>query len=88
MEFGTTVKKIAQPVTGLEHQCGERRARDVVVTTGRDRVPYIPQWPGMREFTGQIFHSADFGVACDYEGKRVLVVGAGNSAFDNSEPPR
>lgn len=83
-EFGTTVKKIALDGNRwiLHTSAGERRARDVVVTTGRDRVPYIPQWPGMREFTGQILHSADFGVACDYEGKRVLVVGAGNSAFD------
>ncbi|TPO02056.1 NAD(P)/FAD-dependent oxidoreductase, partial [Mesorhizobium sp. CU2] len=50
--------------------------------TGRDRQPFIPAWKGMRDFSGRILHSADFGRASDYAGKKVLVVGAGNSGFD------
>lgn len=61
---------------------GRRLARHVVVATGRDRQPFIPAWKGMKDFAGRIIHSADFGEAKDYVGKRVLVVGAGNSGFD------
>ncbi|WP_296741216.1 NAD(P)/FAD-dependent oxidoreductase [Mesorhizobium sp.] len=61
---------------------GPRVARHVVVATGRDRQPFIPNWKGMKGFSGRIIHSADFGRASDYAGKKVLVVGAGNSGFD------
>ena len=36
----------------------------------------------MKGFAGRIIHSADFGDAKNYAGKKVLVVGAGNSGFD------
>lgn len=61
---------------------GLKAARHVVVATGRDRQPFIPDWKGMKDFSGPIIHSADFGKASDYAGKKVLVVGAGNSGFD------
>jgi cation diffusion facilitator CzcD-associated flavoprotein CzcO len=61
---------------------GYRTARHVVIATGRDRIPHIPEWKGVRDFPGRIVHSADFGEANDYVGKKVLVVGAGNSGFD------
>ncbi|WP_167480817.1 flavin-containing monooxygenase [Mesorhizobium waimense] len=82
--FGVGVDEI---VSGGDHwivrtSAGPRRARHVVVATGRDRQPFIPQWKGMTDFAGRIIHSADFGSARDYDGKTVLVVGAGNSGFD------
>ncbi|CAN7651110.1 flavin-containing monooxygenase [Mesorhizobium sp. LjNodule214] len=82
--FGVAVDEI---VSGGDHwivrtSAGPRRARHVVVATGRDRQPFIPQWKGMEGFAGRIVHSADFGSARDYSGKTVLVVGAGNSGFD------
>ncbi|TIV34020.1 MAG: NAD(P)/FAD-dependent oxidoreductase, partial [Mesorhizobium sp.] len=61
---------------------GLKAARYVVIATGRDRQPFIPAWTGMDDFSGRIIHSADFGKASDYAGKKVLVVGAGNSGFD------
>lgn len=57
-------------------------SRHVVIATGRDRHPFIPDWKGMKAFSGKIVHAADFGRARDYAGKKVLVVGAGNSGFD------
>ncbi|QPC95826.1 NAD(P)/FAD-dependent oxidoreductase [Mesorhizobium sp. INR15] len=66
----------------VQTNTGFRLTRHVVVATGRDRQPYIPEWKGTMEFTGRIIHSADFGDAKDYVGKKVLVVGAGNSGFD------
>lgn len=66
----------------VETNAGPRLARHVIIATGRDRQPFIPQWKGADDFAGRIMHSADFGKAEDYAGKKVLVVGAGNSGFD------
>ena len=66
----------------LRTSVGLKAARYVVIATGRDRQPFIPAWKGMDDFSGRIIHSADFGKASDYAGKKVLVVGAGNSGFD------
>ncbi|OHV86804.1 dimethylaniline monooxygenase [Mesorhizobium sp. ORS 3428] len=82
--FGVIVREIAFRGDHwlVKTTIGSRAARHVVVATGRDRHPFIPNWKGMEEFSGRIIHSADFGRATDYAGKRVLVVGAGNSGFD------
>jgi cation diffusion facilitator CzcD-associated flavoprotein CzcO len=84
VEFGVAVEEIALDGDHwlVRTSAGSRLARYVVVATGRDRQPFIPQWKGMRAFAGRIIHSADFGEARDYAGKKVLVVGAGNSGFD------
>lgn len=66
----------------LRTSAGLKAARYVVIATGRDRQPFIPAWKGMEDFSGSIIHSAEFGKASDYAGKKVLVVGAGNSGFD------
>ena len=66
----------------LRTSAGLKAARYVVIASGRDRQPFIPAWKGMEDFPGSIIHSADFGRASDYAGKKVLVVGAGNSGFD------
>jgi cation diffusion facilitator CzcD-associated flavoprotein CzcO len=61
----------------------------VVVATGWADFPYTPTWPGMSEFGGAIVHSSGYRVGAPYAGKRVLVVGFGNSgaeiALDLSE---
>ncbi|MEI9422550.1 NAD(P)/FAD-dependent oxidoreductase [Mesorhizobium sp. Cs1299R1N1] len=84
VEFGVSAEAI---IFGGDHwivrtSAGSRLARHVIVATGRDREPYTPQWKGMQAFAGRIIHSADFGDARAYAGKKVLVVGAGNSGFD------
>jgi cation diffusion facilitator CzcD-associated flavoprotein CzcO len=66
----------------LETPIGEWRARQVIVATGNERERFIPAWPGREDFPGTLIHSADFGNADRFRGKRVLVVGAGNSGVD------
>lgn len=66
----------------MRTSAGPRLARNVIIATGRDRQPFVPDWKGMTDFAGRIIHSADFGDARDYAGTKVLVVGAGNSGFD------
>ena len=84
VEFGVAVERIAGDGQGwLVHtSAGPRSAAHVIVATGRDRLPWMPDWPGAAAFRGKLIHAADFGTAEDYSGKSVLVIGAGNSGFD------
>jgi len=59
---------------------GAVEAGRVVVATGYSNVPFLPDWPG--GFAGEIVHSADYRNAVPYAGRRVLVVGAGNSGAE------
>jgi hypothetical protein len=52
----------------------------LIVATGHHRDPYIPDYPG--RFTGETLHSSEFKRPDPFRNKRVLVVGAGNSACD------
>src|SRR6185503_6563132 len=50
--------------------------------TGQYRVPIDPQWPGADSYRGQLTHSASYANAQPFAGKRVLVVGPGNSGAE------
>lgn len=84
IDFATQVERIDRIGDRWVTKAAERtyRSRHVIVATGRDRVPFIPAWPGRQGFTGRLLHAADFGEAALYRGKSVLVAGAGNSGFD------
>jgi putative flavoprotein involved in K+ transport len=64
----------------LHTSAGDMEADRVVVATGHSNQPYLPDWPGA--FTGELLHSADYRNARPYAGRRVLVVGAGNSGAE------
>lgn len=53
----------------------------VISAVGQLNRPKLPDVPGVEEFQGQWCHSADWDTGMDYRGKRVIVVGAGASAF-------
>ncbi len=57
-----------------------KRYGAVCVANGHHWNPRFPEFPG--EFTGQTMHSHDYRTPEGFEGKRVLVVGLGNSACD------
>ncbi|MGA8115848.1 MAG: NAD(P)-binding domain-containing protein [Actinocatenispora sp.] len=54
----------------------------VVVANGHLWHPHRPDYPGQDEFTGDVIHSAAYGDPAQLRGKRVLVVGGGNSGCD------
>jgi cation diffusion facilitator CzcD-associated flavoprotein CzcO len=54
----------------------------VVIATGIARTPHRPALPGADAFAGEIIHSSDYRNAAPYLGKRVLVVGFGNSGAE------
>src|SRR3984885_9987957 len=51
----------------------------VVVATGIADAPYRPPWPGIENYRGLIVHSSEYCNPAPYAGRRVLVVGFGNS---------
>ena len=58
---------------------GERRARAVVSATGSWAAPDVPSLPGRDAFAGETLHSAHYPGPAPFAGRRVIVVGAGNS---------
>jgi len=66
-------------VSAQETTC---RYAGLVVGNGHNWSPKIPQYPGHDSFSGEILHSADYKGADVLRGRRVLVVGAGNTGCD------
>ncbi len=56
------------------------RADRVVIAMGYSNVPHLPAWSGA--FDGELVHSSDYRRGDSYRGRRVLVVGAGNSGAE------
>jgi cation diffusion facilitator CzcD-associated flavoprotein CzcO len=85
IEFGRSVLDIA-PVEGSKYwdvtlDGGEvRRYQGVLVANGHLSKPQLPQYPG--SFNGLQIHSSQYKTWEVLSGKRVLVVGAGNSGCD------
>ena len=84
IEFDTEVERVTREgKQWVAHtNKGVRRARNIIIATGHDKIPWMPDWPGASEYKGQLIHAARFGSPRDYEGRSVLVIGAGNSGFD------
>jgi cation diffusion facilitator CzcD-associated flavoprotein CzcO len=59
----------------------ERTARFVVSGIGGLHVPAAPDFPGIENFEGEVFHSATWNHDVELEGKRVAVIGTGASAI-------
>jgi putative flavoprotein involved in K+ transport len=55
------------------------RARAVVSATGTWEAPFVPDYPGQLHFEGIQLHSGLYSTPEPFIGKRVLVVGGGNS---------
>ncbi|MEW2453557.1 flavin-containing monooxygenase [Streptomyces albus] len=66
------------------HTAGGRRLAGpaVVVATGCNHTPYLPDWPGRDGFRGTLLHAARYRDAAPFRGKDVLVAGAGNTGAE------
>ncbi|AWK09698.1 monooxygenase [Streptomyces spongiicola] len=66
------------------HATGGRRltGRAVVVATGFNHTPRMPDWPGREAYTGELLHASAYRNPAPYEGRDVLVVGAGNTGAE------
>ncbi len=72
-----------EPVWRVELGSGDSRDyRGVVVASGAQWQGFVPDIPGLETFTGRAIHSSEYSETSEFSGKRVLVVGAGNSGVD------
>jgi cation diffusion facilitator CzcD-associated flavoprotein CzcO len=81
VERPVQVTRVQRTETGLRVYASDRQwdTRVVVSATGTWSNPYIPRYPDAALFAGQQLHSADYVQASPFAGKKVLVVGGGNS---------
>ncbi|MDX1805009.1 MAG: NAD(P)/FAD-dependent oxidoreductase [Alcanivorax sp.] len=56
-------------------------ARTVVACSGYLHEPIVPAIPGLKDFTGKLFHSSRWDHGHDLRGERVAVIGTGASAI-------
>ncbi|NJP99903.1 flavin-containing monooxygenase [Streptomyces zingiberis] len=84
---GVEVSRVERTASGpgwLLHATGGRRlpAAAVVVATGLNHTPRLPDWPGREEWAGRLLHARDYRHPEPYAGQDVLVVGVGNTGAD------
>ena len=79
--FNATASRIRRVGTQwrVELAQGSISAPVVVIATGIAGAPYRPSWPGSELYQGTVVHSSEYRNPVPYAGKRVLVVGFGNS---------
>ena len=83
VRLNTTVEHVAPNADGWRVTLagGEaRRYRGVVVASGHNWDPVIPTYPGC--FDGPLYHAQRYRSPAAFDGRRVLIVGGGNSACD------
>jgi putative flavoprotein involved in K+ transport len=84
VHHGVTVTRIDRENGGwrVETSEGPWRARAVVVATGYDQTPFLPEWPGRDTFRGEIVHASAYRNAEPYAGREVLVAGSGSTGAE------
>lgn len=84
LQLGTDVGRIDRRAGGwrLHTSAGDLDARQVVIATGNDHTPCLPQWPGADTATVTTLHSSEYRNPTPFAGKRVLVVGSGSSGME------
>jgi cation diffusion facilitator CzcD-associated flavoprotein CzcO len=84
LRLETTVERIDRRNGGwkLATDSGDLEVRQVVVATGYEHSPFIPDWPGREGFAGTLIHSAAYRNPAPFQNQRVLVVGPGCSGME------
>ncbi|MFE0571120.1 flavin-containing monooxygenase [Streptomyces albogriseolus] len=84
---GVEVSRVERTPDGtgwLLHATGGRELTGaaVVVATGFNHTPRIPDWPGRDAYTGELLHASRYRDAKPFAGRDVLVVGVGNTGAE------
>ncbi|MFG2120750.1 flavin-containing monooxygenase [Streptomyces sp. NPDC048710] len=78
------VERSADGTGWLLHASGGRELTGsaVVVATGFNHTPRLPEWPGLDGYGGEFLHAGGYRNAAPYAGRDVLVVGVGNTGAE------
>ncbi|WP_046734009.1 flavin-containing monooxygenase [Streptomyces humi] len=84
---GVEVSRVERSPDGdgwLLHASGGRELTGsaVVVATGFNHTPRIPDWPGLDGYGGRFLHAGEYRDAKPFAGQDVLVVGVGNTGAE------
>lgn len=92
MNFGTEVLKVEERPDGKFNVVTKAKGTsaqevtevftNVVVCNGVNRHPSIPEIPGKESFKGRVMHSSEYKRPDELTGKRILVIGMGESGSD------
>src|ERR1700731_2904512 len=84
-EGGSYDEKQGRWTVTLRRADGSQRTmhpRHVVMATGVSGIPNLPDIAGLKNFTGTVLHSSQYGDGEVWQGKKALVIGTGNSGHD------
>jgi Pyridine nucleotide-disulphide oxidoreductase len=86
LRLGTCAERIDRDEGGwrVRTSAGELATRQVVVATGFENEPLIPEWPGRETFAGDLIHARDYRNPEPFRDRRVLVVGPGCTGMEIS----
>ncbi|WP_030804828.1 flavin-containing monooxygenase [Streptomyces sp. NRRL F-2799] len=78
------VEKAGDGAGWLLHASGGRELTGaaVVVATGHNHTPRLPEWPGAEGYEGELLHASSYRNPKPYAGRDVLVVGVGNTGAE------
>jgi putative flavoprotein involved in K+ transport len=70
------------PLWEIESNGTVLSVRVAIVATGHYNDPIMPGWPGAEDFGGRLLHSHEYRSGREFEGRRALVIGIGNSGAE------
>lgn len=85
LKQGTFDETTGRWEVSLRRQDGSERTlrpRHLIFATGVSAIPIRPDAPGLEDFAGTVMHSGQYTVGQAWKGKKVLVMGTGNSGHD------
>ena len=82
--FGEDVRSVSRAGTvwAIQSTTTSIRAPFIVVASGMNAEPVMPEFPGHDVFRGKLLHSAQYTNAAPFNGQSVLVIGMGNSGAE------
>ncbi|WP_411698647.1 flavin-containing monooxygenase [Conyzicola sp.] len=85
VRLGTSVTSVDRLADGLWRiGCGAESILTplVIIATGYNHTPALPDWPGRESFEGRLLHSSEYRNPAALDAASVLVVGPGNSGAE------